>query len=61
MPSALNSEFLRVRDLYPELWRRWVNYLRRYYSVDEILRGFWRWRELPPKMVELRRLLSKKK
>jgi len=57
-PAALNSEFLRVRDLYPELWNRWVNYLKRYYSMDEILRGFWRWRELPPKMVELRRLLK---
>jgi len=60
-PAALNSEFLRVRDLYPELWERWVNYLKRYYTMDEILRGFWRWRELPPKMRELKKLLSKKK
>ncbi|HIQ32607.1 MAG TPA: hypothetical protein EYH55_03905, partial [Methanothermococcus okinawensis] len=54
-PAALNSEFLRVRDLYPELWERWVNYLKRYYTMDEILRGFWRWRELPPKMKELKK------
>jgi len=56
-PSALNSEFLRVRDLYPELWNRWVDYLKRYYSMEEILRGFWRWKELPPKMKELKRIL----
>ena len=60
-PAALNSEFLRVRDLYPELWERWVNYLKRYYTMDEILRGFWRWRELPPKMKELKKLLLSKK
>jgi len=29
--------------------------------MDEILRGFWRWRELPPKMKELKKLLLSKK
>ncbi|AEH06650.1 phosphoadenosine phosphosulfate reductase [Methanothermococcus okinawensis IH1] len=57
-PSALNSEFLRVKELYPNLWKKWVNYLKKYYSEDEILRGFWRWDELPPKMREIKRNLK---
>jgi len=55
-PSALNSEFLRVRDLYPELFNRWFNYLKKFYAEEDILRGFWRWKELPPKMRELRKI-----
>ncbi|NPA62212.1 MAG: phosphoadenosine phosphosulfate reductase family protein [Methanococci archaeon] len=58
-PSALNSEFLRVKELYPELFNRWVETLKRYgYDEDEILRGFWRWKNLPPKMKELKRKLK---
>ena len=57
-PSALNSEFFRVKELYPELWNKWVSYLKEYYSMDEILRGFWRWDEIPPKMRELKKLLG---
>ncbi|ABR54884.1 phosphoadenosine phosphosulfate reductase [Methanococcus vannielii SB] len=52
-PSALNSEFLRVEELYPDHFERWVKYLKKYYPKEEVLRGFWRWKELPPKMVEL--------
>ncbi|MCQ6254827.1 phosphoadenosine phosphosulfate reductase family protein [Methanocaldococcus sp.] len=58
-PSALNSEFLRVKELYPELFNKWVEVLKRFgYSEDEILRGFWRWKKLPPKMKELKKLLQ---
>ena len=61
-PAALNAEFLRVKELYPELFNRWVNVLKRFgYDEDEILRGFWRWKELPPKMKELKKLLKSKK
>ncbi|EHP83786.1 phosphoadenosine phosphosulfate reductase domain-containing protein [Methanotorris formicicus] len=59
-PSALNSEFLRVGDLYPELFNRWFNYLRKFYAEEDILRGFWRWKELPPKMKELKNILKEK-
>ncbi len=58
-PAALNSEFLRVKELHPDLWEKWANYLRKDgYSEEEILRGFWRWDQLPPKMNELRRNLE---
>ena len=57
-PAALNSEFLRVRELHPNLWERWANYLKKYYSEDDILRGFWRWDELPPKMIEIKKNLK---
>ncbi len=52
-PSALNSEFLRVKELHPDYFERWVKYLKKYFPESEVLRGFWRWDELPPKMVEL--------
>ncbi len=57
-PSALNSEFLRVKELHPNLWEKWANYLKRYYSEDEIYRGFWRWQEVPPKMKEIKKNLK---
>ena len=60
-PSALNSEFLRVKELHPKLWDKWADQLRKEnYDNDEILRGFWRWDELPPKMRELKRNLQYK-
>jgi len=52
-PSALNSEFLRVKELHPDYFERWVKYLKKYFPESEVLRGFWRWDELPPKMIEL--------
>ncbi|MCS3900746.1 phosphoadenosine phosphosulfate reductase family protein [Methanococcus voltae] len=54
-PSALNSEFNRVKELYPEYYKRWSKYLSKRYSKDEIDRGFWRWDNLPPKMKELKK------
>lgn len=60
-PAALNAEFLRVKELYPELFNKWVDVLKRFgYDEDEILRGFWRWKELPPKMKELKKILENK-
>jgi len=57
-PASLNSEFLRVRTLYPNLWEKWVNYLKRYYSEDEIIRGFWRWQKVPPKIIEIKKIIE---
>ncbi|MBP2143249.1 3'-phosphoadenosine 5'-phosphosulfate sulfotransferase (PAPS reductase)/FAD synthetase/predicted RNA-binding protein with PUA domain [Methanococcus voltae] len=54
-PSALNSEFNRVKELHPDYYKRWSKYLSKRYSKDEIDRGFWRWDELPPKMKELKK------
>ncbi|WP_423792682.1 phosphoadenosine phosphosulfate reductase family protein [Methanocaldococcus indicus] len=53
-PAALTSEFLRVKELYPNLFNKWFNTLKKFgYSDEEILKGFWRWKELPKKMKEL--------
>jgi len=59
-PAALNSEFLRVKELHPDLFNKWVNYLKKYYDEEDILRGFWRWDELPPKMEELIEVLDRR-
>ncbi|WP_456418370.1 phosphoadenosine phosphosulfate reductase domain-containing protein [Methanocaldococcus infernus] len=58
-PAMLNAEFLRVRELYPELFNKWVNALKNFgYSEEEILRGFWRWKHLPKKLKEIKRLIN---
>ncbi len=50
-PAMLSAEFLRVKELYPELFKKWFETLKKYgYSEDEILKGLWRWKELPKKM-----------
>ncbi|NLX49913.1 MAG: phosphoadenosine phosphosulfate reductase family protein [Methanospirillum sp.] len=57
-PSMLESEFDRVRSLYPGPASRWESVLRRW--ADErglppefVLWGLWRWKVLPAKMVAL--------
>jgi phosphoadenosine phosphosulfate reductase len=57
-PSALAAEYARVKDLHPEMHARWNAFLlewakTRGLSEEFIEHGFWRWKELPPKMLRL--------
>lgn len=57
-PSALAAEYERVKELHPELHERWNAFLldwakSRGLSEKFVEHGFWRWKELPPKMLKL--------
>ena len=57
-PAALSAEYKRMGELHPEMYDRWNNYLLEWaqlhgLSNDFIEHGFWRWKELPPKMLKL--------
>ncbi len=57
-PSALAAEYARVEELHPEMHARWNAFLlewakTRGLSKEFIEHGFWRWKELPPKMLRL--------
>ncbi|WP_269849950.1 phosphoadenosine phosphosulfate reductase domain-containing protein [Methanosarcina horonobensis] len=57
-PSALAAEYVRVKELHPEMHARWNAFLlewakTRGLSEKFIEHGFWRWKELPPKMLRL--------
>ncbi|MGB9927942.1 MAG: phosphoadenosine phosphosulfate reductase family protein [Methanosarcina sp.] len=57
-PSALTAEYMRVKDLHPEMYEKWNTFLlewakARGLSEEFIIHGFWRWKELPPKMFKL--------
>jgi phosphoadenosine phosphosulfate reductase len=57
-PSALAAEYARVKDLHPEMYARWNAFLlewakTRGLSEKFVEHGFWRWKELPPKMLRL--------
>ncbi len=57
-PSCLSSEWENTRRLHPELHSRWESYLEEYarrrgLSEEYVRMGFWRWKVLPPKMVQL--------
>lgn len=57
-PSALAAEYARVKDLHPEMHARWNAFLlgwakARGLSEEFVEHGFWRWKELPPKMLRL--------
>lgn len=57
-PSALAAEYARVKELHPEMHARWNAFLlewakARGLSEEFIEHGFWRWKELPPKMLRL--------
>ncbi|MGP8320612.1 MAG: phosphoadenosine phosphosulfate reductase domain-containing protein [Methanosarcinaceae archaeon] len=57
-PAALSAEYKRVGELHPEMYKRWNNYLLEWARVhglsdDFIKHGFWRWKELPKKMLKL--------
>lgn len=57
-PSALAAEYERVKELHPEMYRKWNTFLLQWANIngfsEEFTRhGFWRWKELPPKMLRL--------
>jgi len=57
-PAELSAEYQRFRELHPELFARWNDYLLRWakehgLSDAFIEHGFWRWKTLPPKMMRL--------
>ena len=57
-PSSLASECAEIARLSPELARAWEAKLRAWAAENELPQsfvdlGFWRWKELPPKMQAL--------
>ncbi len=57
-PSALTAEYIRVKELHPEMYEKWNTLLMEWAKVRDlpekfIEHGFWRWKELPPKMLRL--------
>lgn len=57
-PSALAAEYSRVKVIHPEMHARWNAFLlewakKRGLSEKFVEHGFWRWKELPPKMLRL--------
>ncbi len=57
-PAELSAEYYRFRELHPELFTRWNEYLINWakeHGLSEkfIEHGFWRWKALPPKMIRL--------
>ncbi|AKB18717.1 phosphoadenosine phosphosulfate reductase family protein [Methanosarcina sp. WWM596] len=57
-PSALAAEYARVKELHPEMHTRWNAFLLEWakkHGLSEkfVEHGFWRWKELPPKMLRL--------
>ncbi len=57
-PSALAAEYARVKELHPEMHARWNAFLLEWakehgLSEEFVEHGFWRWKELPPKMLRL--------
>ncbi|VVB87828.1 Phosphoadenosine phosphosulfate reductase [uncultured archaeon] len=57
-PAELSAEYYRFKELHPELFARWNEYLLAWaeehgLSDKFIEHGFWRWKTLPPKMRRL--------
>lgn len=57
-PAELSAEYYRFRELHPELYVRWNDYLLGWAKENEVTdtfikHGFWRWKTLPPKMRRL--------
>ncbi|WP_316559866.1 phosphoadenosine phosphosulfate reductase family protein [Methanimicrococcus stummii] len=57
-PAAFQAEYERMREIHPELAERWETYLAGWAKKEEvseeyIRHGFWRWEQLPPKMIKL--------
>ncbi len=57
-PAMLESEYEELKRLHPDVAARWEEFLRRWMTergLPEEYRtwGLWRWKELPPKMLEL--------
>ncbi len=57
-PAELTAEYLRFKELHPDLYSRWQEYLSAWSKANKlseqfIKHGFWRWKALPPKMKQL--------
>jgi phosphoadenosine phosphosulfate reductase len=57
-PAELSAEYYRFRELHPELFARWNEFLQMWarehgLSSRFIDHGFWRWKSFPPKMKRL--------
>lgn len=57
-PACLESEWRNTARIHPELASEWDSYLRRYAEArglppEYAEMGFWRWKSLPPKMVQI--------
>ncbi len=57
-PASRLSEYVRIGEKYPDLWRKWEEFLHRYaremgYSECWIKYGLWRWIDPPRRMREL--------
>jgi phosphoadenosine phosphosulfate reductase len=57
-PSALASEYAEIERLTPDIARSWTAMLEDWaedngLGRDFVAHGFWRWKELPPKMIDL--------
>ena len=57
-PSCLSSEWRNTGRIHPELYSRWEDHLHSYAESrglpkEYVDSGFWRWKVLPPKMVQM--------
>ena len=57
-PSCLSSEWRNTGRIHPDLYGRWEEYLHGYAEQRGLPKeyadmGFWRWKVLPPKMIQL--------
>jgi len=57
-PASLQSEFARLKDTHPDLFRQWMESLQNWAAERSLESryiewGFWRWKSHPPKMLEL--------
>ncbi len=57
-PSCLSSEWRNTGRIHPDLYGRWESYLHDYAEGRGLPKeyadmGFWRWKVLPPKMIQL--------
>lgn len=57
-PACLESEWANTRRIHPEMFEKWDSYLGAYASSHGLPKeysemGFWRWKALPPKMVQI--------
>ncbi|MCQ2052791.1 MAG: phosphoadenosine phosphosulfate reductase family protein [archaeon] len=63
--SCLASEWKNTERIHPELYRDWINYLYKYadrhgLSKEFVDMEFWRWKVLPPKMINFAKNINLK-
>ncbi|MDD5502290.1 MAG: phosphoadenosine phosphosulfate reductase family protein [Candidatus Thermoplasmatota archaeon] len=62
-PSVLESEFNHLAKVHPDLYARWTKYLHEWAQKqgrprEFVEHGFWRWKALPPKMIEIAKKMN---